>query len=212
MKIIGNRRLRTPILAGVVSTAMVTAMAIGSPGQAAQTAAPRDVVSSAPAAETQRPVLQSDFGRATSRVRGTFGRNGTVTGTFTPRRFKNAGGQLLAVGQLRATLKRGNGHVVGKVSRSVVLPVRRAEGGPVNRAAARQADCDILNLVLGPLDLNLLGLNVHLNRVVLNIFATPGPGNLLGNLLCAVAGLLDQGGLLTQVRQILNSVLAILRL
>ena len=47
--------------------------------------------------------------------------------------------------------------------------------------------------------------------VSLDITAVPGPGNLLGNLLCAVAGLLDGGGLLTQVSQILNSILAILR-
>jgi hypothetical protein len=51
----------------------------------------------------------------------------------------------------------------------------------------------ILNLVFGPLDLNLLGLQVHLDRVVLNITAQPGAGNLLGNLLCAVAGLLNGG-------------------
>jgi hypothetical protein len=30
-----------------------------------------------------------------------------------------------------------------------------------------------------------------LNQVVLDITAIPGPGNLLGNLLCAIAGLLD---------------------
>ena len=51
--------------------------------------------------------------------------------------------------------------------------------------------CPILHLDLGPLDLNLLGLHVHLNEVILNIEAIPGPGNLLGNLLCAIAGLLD---------------------
>jgi hypothetical protein len=51
--------------------------------------------------------------------------------------------------------------------------------------------CPILHLDLGPLDLNLLGLHVHLNEVVLDIEAIPGPGNLLGNLLCAIAGLLD---------------------
>jgi hypothetical protein len=38
---------------------------------------------------------------------------------------------------------------------------------------------------------NLLGLVVHLDTVHLNITAVPGPGNLLGNLLCAVAGLLN---------------------
>jgi hypothetical protein len=53
---------------------------------------------------------------------------------------------------------------------------------------------------------------VHLNRVTLDIEATPGTGNLLGNLLCAVAGLLDNTGVLAQIKQILNSILAILRL
>jgi hypothetical protein len=65
--------------------------------------------------------------------------------------------------------------------------------------------------VLGPLDLSLLGLAVHLDRVVLDITANSGPGNLLGNLLCAVAGLLDSPGLLTQVTQILDAILALLR-
>ena len=51
--------------------------------------------------------------------------------------------------------------------------------------------CEILNLVLGPLDLNILGLVVELEQVELVITAVAGPGNLLGNLLCAVAGLLD---------------------
>jgi hypothetical protein len=51
--------------------------------------------------------------------------------------------------------------------------------------------CPILHLELGPLDLDLLGLRVHLDRVVLDVTAVPGPGNLLGNLLCAIAGLLD---------------------
>ena len=51
--------------------------------------------------------------------------------------------------------------------------------------------CPILHLELGPLDLNLLGLRVQLNQVILDVTAERGPGNLLGNLLCAVAGLLD---------------------
>ena len=72
----------------------------------------------------------------------------------------------------------------------------------------------MLNLVLGPLDLNLLGLEVHLSRVVLNIVAVTGANNLLGNLLCAVTGLLDGTGLLNELRlaNVLNRILAILRL
>jgi hypothetical protein len=66
--------------------------------------------------------------------------------------------------------------------------------------------------VLGPLDLNLLGLVVHLDQVVLNITAVPGAVNLLGNLLCAVANLLNSGSplstLLNNVVSLLNQILA----
>jgi hypothetical protein len=47
--------------------------------------------------------------------------------------------------------------------------------------------CQILDLVLGPLDLNLLGLLVHLDRVHLSITARQG-GGILGDLFCALAG------------------------
>jgi hypothetical protein len=61
--------------------------------------------------------------------------------------------------------------------------------------------------------LNLLGLVVHLDQVNLDITAEQGSGNLLGNLLCAVAGLLDPptggggGGGLTGL---LNGIVALL--
>jgi len=51
---------------------------------------------------------------------------------------------------------------------------------------------------------------VDLNQVILNITGQPGQGNLLGNLLCAVAGLLDQNGSLTLVTDLLNVILAVL--
>jgi hypothetical protein len=72
--------------------------------------------------------------------------------------------------------------------------------------------CEILNLVLGPLHLDLLGLVVDLNQVVLNITAVAGAGNLLGNLLCAIVGLLDgtTAGALTQLVTLLNQLLGIL--
>ena len=77
------------------------------------------------------------------------------------------------------------------------------------------AACDVLHLVLGPLDLDLLGLQVHLDKVVLDIVAATGAGNLLGNLLCAVTGLLDGGplaGLLGQLNDLLNQILDALNL
>jgi hypothetical protein len=47
--------------------------------------------------------------------------------------------------------------------------------------------CTILDLTLGPLDLNLLGLMIHLDVVHLKITAVPG-GGILGDLLCSLAG------------------------
>lgn len=47
--------------------------------------------------------------------------------------------------------------------------------------------CKILELTLGPLDLNLLGLLIHLDRVHLTITAVRG-GGILGDLLCGIAG------------------------
>ena len=53
--------------------------------------------------------------------------------------------------------------------------------------------CPILDLSLGPIDLNLLGLRVQTSPICLEITAEPG-GGLLGDLLCGVANLL-QGGI-----------------
>ena len=127
-------------------------------------------------------------------------------GTFTIDRFANQGGQLVALGTLTGTL---DGTTVP--AQSVTVPVNQPDV-----AAAATGSCEILDLVLGPLDLNLLGLEVHLDQVHLNITAQQGPGNLLGNLLCAVAGLLDNtggggvGGALNSIVALLNQILGIL--
>lgn len=62
-----------------------------------------------------------------------------------------------------------------------------------NAAAAAPASCQVLKLVLGPLNLNLLGLVVdlygqtHASPVIVTINAIPSEG-LLGQLLCGLAG------------------------
>jgi hypothetical protein len=76
--------------------------------------------------------------------------------------------------------------------------------------------CAILNLELGPIDLTLLGLNVHLDNcaggpVTVDITAVTGKGKLLGNLLCELldGGLLD---LTTTLNTILTQILGLLAL
>jgi hypothetical protein len=57
---------------------------------------------------------------------------------------------------------------------------------PNATAAAAGATCPVLDLILGPLHLNLLGLVVDLNKVHLAVTATQG-GGLLGNLFCSLS-------------------------
>jgi hypothetical protein len=66
------------------------------------------------------------------------------------------------------------------------------------------AVCQILDLDIGRIHLDLLGLVVDLAPIHLGITAVAGPGNLLGNLLCAVAGLLDPN---TALADFLNALL-----
>ncbi|MCA1012222.1 hypothetical protein [Halobacillus halophilus] len=87
-----------------------------------------------------------------------------------------------------------------------------AQAASLTQAAqAAESGCDILNLDLGPIFLDLLGLQLDLSEINLDLTAVPGPGNLLGNLLCQVAGLLDSDGLLSgvldQVSGLLDSLL-----
>jgi hypothetical protein len=83
-------------------------------------------------------------------------------------------------------------------------------GASAPPAAAAQLSCEILRLSIGAINLDLLGLTVSLNPVLLVISAVPGAGNLLGNLLCAIVGLLDGVGTLIQIVNLLNQLLALL--
>jgi hypothetical protein len=122
------------------------------------------------------------------------GTSGTFTGTLDVIRFVFQNGRLFAVGSLTGTCSAG-----GSVTdQQVRLPVR-----------IPNATCQILDLVLGPLHLDLLGLVIDLNRVHLQITAEQGPGNLLGNLLCAIAHLLDHNRL-DVIAPILNAILLLL--
>jgi len=103
----------------------------------------------------------------------------------------------LLTGTLTQPGERGAGQSGGQsVSQNIAMPV-----------AALQATCQVLNLTLGPLDLNLLGLQVHLDVVHLTINADPA-GGLLGQLLCSLAG--GIGGPVGTIIDLLNQILAAL--
>lgn len=136
-------------------------------------------------------------------ITGTLPNAGSFAGTFNLQKFAVQNGQLVAIGTLSGTLTDTLGNVLGTVTNvPLTLPVGQATG-----------TCQILHLELGPLDLNLLGLMVHLNKVVLDITAQSGPGNLLGNLLCSVAHLLDNSASpAAGLAALLNNILSQLQL
>lgn len=123
----------------------------------------------------------------------------TFNGHFAVGQFVARGGKTFAVGTL--TGKLGN----RRIDRSdVAVPARVATGSPVGAVSAAAATCPVLHLVLGPVNLNLLGLVVTLGGgslanqpIVLDITAVPGAGNLLGNLVCGVSNLLNGTGATT---------------
>jgi hypothetical protein len=126
-------------------------------------------------------------------ITGTSAGGGTFTGTYNLTSFAVRDGQVVALGTLTGIVTNGTA-VLGSVLTTVALPV-----------AVGATTCAILHLDLGPISLDLLGLQVDLSRVVLDITAQAGAGNLLGNLLCAVAGLLDNpSGLARLLNQILD--------
>jgi hypothetical protein len=155
-----------------------------------------------------------------SKVTGAAKNGTTFIGHYNVKRFVTTdSGKTKAVGTLKGTLTKKNGTTDKVTKKHVRMAVRPAassvSGLPVapGTVSPSVVGCEILDLVLGPLDLNLLGLVVHLDRVHLNITAVPGAGELLGNLLCAVAGLLDSSQLLsigTVLTNLLNAILGIL--
>lgn len=140
----------------------------------------------------------------------------TFTGHFNVTQFVSRRGKSYALGTLTGrvghrAIKRSNVliPVSANTSNPPLLGAKRSSG----QVASPAATCAILHLTLGPLNLNLLGLTVHLNQVVLNIDAQSGSGQLLGNLLCSVAHLLDQTGLTSsQISSLLNIIQQLLNL
>jgi hypothetical protein len=119
---------------------------------------------------------------------------GILNGVFNITSFTvNSAGQLVANGTFTGT--------------AVINGVTQTINTTVSSVLTANGTCPVLDLTLGPLHLDLLGLVVDLNQVHLTITAQSGPGNLLGNLLCAVTHLLDNtGGANNGLQNLLNII------
>jgi hypothetical protein len=181
------RLIALPLLAVLMGIALLLPLSAG--GASSQTAASQASTTCSNTATC--PIT----GTVTNRAGHVYG---TFTGTLTITQFAAQNGQLVAQGTLSGTVTNAEGEVLKTITnRSVTMPVQSFTVDPT---------CTVLTLTLGPLDLNLLGLMIHLNQVVLTI--TAQTGTLLGNLLCSLVT--TPPPTLAQIIALLNEILALL--
>jgi len=134
---------------------------------------------------------------------------GTFTGSFSISSFENRGGTIHAVGMV-------SGVVIGPSARSgisgpLALPVTVTSDQPLAARSAlvvaQAVPCEI-HLSFGGLTLNLLGVDVTLSPVMIDLVAGSGPlGNLVGQICTLLNTVGDVVGLVTNL---LNTLLGLL--
>lgn len=118
--------------------------------------------------------------------------NAAFTGRIVDLTLERVGDDILASGRLVGRLTAdGSTQQINEVFQGVTLPVLDESLVPIVPNGGLTV-CPILFLELGPIFLDLLGLIVEVpDPIVVEIRAETGPGRLLGNLLCALLGILD---------------------
>jgi len=139
-------------------------------------------------------------------------KNKSFAGEWTITQFVEQDGALFAEGVLTGEVTIKHDTVTKTVEETVLVPVtvRPASSGSTGGVRAMQAtgDCDVLELVLGPITLNLLGLNLFIGGeggvpILVDLDATASEG-LLGQILCGLAGGLPLGDLIGGLQDLLN--------
>lgn len=135
-------------------------------------------------------------------VTGELSDGGTFEGTISDLTASvNDAGDVVVSGVLNGTATTADGTTTQITDQAFTTTAALQPGGA----------CDILFLDLGPIFLDLLGLQVDLSQITLDVNAVPGAGNLLGNLLCAITGLLDNpGNTANGIANLLNQVFSLL--
>ena len=148
-----------------------------------------------------------------------------VTGTFSIRRFaRTTNDAVAAVGTLTISLTDPASNAAARtIVTELALPIARAGDpatpgappaqpqpiGPTPQAlaAAEASTCETLSLVLGPLQLDVLGIAVQLNEANVDVIAVPGASERLKNRLCGLTALMDGVAPPAEVVRMLNTLL-----
>lgn len=161
---------------------------------------------------------------------GTFAKGGEFTGRITINRFEQRNNQIVAIGFVTGQLSRHGRTLGSAVVGEVTWPVAVRTGGqvlvsrsvrelgrplkvawmPDNGSAfgvlrAQAEACQVVDLALGPVNVDLLGVQIALSPVALNLSGATGTP--LGDLVCSVSDLL---GNVAGLVNLLNSILGLL--
>jgi hypothetical protein len=117
-------------------------------------------------------------------VSGETENGGTFDGVIRGGQVTVQDGEAVLSGVLQGTVTNPDGSTERVSQQFSGVPLAVFNGGDAE-------SCQILFLDVGPIFLDLLGLQVDLSPIQLDVTAVPGPGNLLGNLLCGLVGILD---------------------
>jgi hypothetical protein len=161
---------------------------------------------------------------------GRFAKGGEFTGAVSINRFEQRGNQIVAIGFVSGVLSRGGRRLGTAVVGEVAWPVSVMSGGQLlasgqARGTGRptqiawspgvgsafrlrpvQAEsCQVIDVALGPINVDVLGLQVALSPVMFNLVGVTGTA--LGDLVCEVSDLL---GNVAAVVGVLNNLLSLL--
>lgn len=161
-------------------------------------------------------------------VTGSFHGGGSFAGTVTINRFEQTSdNRIAAVGFVSGVLSRGSRDLGTAIAGQVRWPVAvrsgvqslsvhgTPKGNGITRigwspqaggyALVQATTCTVLDVALGPVNVNLLGVQVALAPVTLNLSGTQGTP--LGDLVCSASDLL---GRVAELVNVLNGILGLL--
>jgi hypothetical protein len=223
-----SSRARRPMRASALVRVGLAAAIAGAPVSAALAQTPSQTGVNQPRQiEGQR---QPTPGRLLVPVTGTLGTPATsepqapgaavtqapaVTGLFSIQRFaRTTENAVAAVGTLTVSFTDPETSAARTIVTQIAMPLQRSTGvrppgdtpQPGATAGVTQA-CESLSLVLGPLDVTLLGNAVHLDAVTVDLTVVPGTGQRLATLICDVAGQLGAATPPADLLKTLNALL-----
>jgi hypothetical protein len=196
--------------------------------RAAVLAAVMSVAAGIPASAQKKPHPRQPAAAVTLPATGTFTGGGAFAGSATINRFERRGNDIVAVGFVTGVLSRAGLALGSTVAGEVTWPVAVRAGGHVLASGAVrkpgspmpaawspdarseagllrvQETCQVIDVALAPVNVDVLGVQIALSPITLNLTGGTGP---LGELVCAASDLL---GTVADLVNLLNGVLGLL--